>query len=423
MEPCWRWVVNDTCGEKDITDKKLILFGCGKFIHEYTREMQLSDFLVVDGGGIKKHGTSIWLDNKVCVINAPDILRELDVAKYYIVITVQNNEIASEIKQMIESEFPLWSDHFCLYSQLHRSYSDIISVLLCDPFVHRKIDEGRISTKLPGYIAKANDILAHCITDQGSELKFSAIKCSSRVILIVRHRDQKYLLYLPYNKEGYLYSESNLRQNYEIRKRLKINDALILYESPDGFALSRFMETENDFSDKNVSRAIMRKIRTVHESGEIIDAKESIPEAINVLEDELNIDESSLNGYVGKLHRLVIPETKIYKEKLLHGDLSYGNILYSGDHIEIIDWGSMHMGDPMFDVCLFYYFVSKDWTHNFMEVLSMYFEREVGKSEYKHAKAWLILISYWKYLLEMKNCGTQEKLLNELKQLLDEYSE
>lgn len=166
----------------------------------------------------------------------------------------------------------------------------------------------------------------------------------------------------------------------------------------------------------------MRKIRNFHESGEIIDVKLTIHEGINVLEKKLGINENSLGDYVGILHRLIIPETKAYKEKIIHGDLSYGNILHFGNHIEIIDWTFMQMGDPMFDVCLFYYFVSKYWVHDFAEVLGMYFEREPGEMEYKHAKAWLILISYWKYLEEIEKCGArQDELLCELKKRMDGY--
>lgn len=424
MRLCWRWIVDDTCSEKDITDKKLILFGCGNFIYEYTRDMQLNDFLVVDGGGTKKYGTSILLNNKLYVINEPEILRDLDVTKYYVVITVQKPEVVSEIMQMIEYEYPQWSNHVCLHSQLRRSYPNIVSGLLCDPLIHRKIDKGHIATKLPEYIAKANDILARYITDQESKLDFSSVRFSSRVIFFVKYNDEKYLLYFPYNDGSFFYSESNLRQNYEIRKRLRINEELIIYETPDGFVLSRFMKSKKDFSDKNLISAIMRKIRNIHESGEIIDAKMGVHAGVNVLEDELNIDENSLDGYVGKLHRLIIPETRIYKEKIIHGDLSWGNILHSDDHIEIIDWTFMQMGDPLFDVCTFYYFVTRHWIHDFAEVLVMYYERELSDVEYRHALAWLILVLYWKYLWEIKNHGTQkEKLLNELKQLIDEYTE
>lgn len=198
MRLYWRWVVSDISGEKDISDKKLILFGCGNFFRKYASDMQFNDFLVIDGD-TKKHGTSILIDNKPYVINAPEILKDFDVTEYYIVITVQNSKMVSEIEQMIKSEYPLWSDNICLYSQLDRSYPDIVSMLLCDPFVHRKIDAGHISVKLPEYIKKANDILAHYITKQESELRFSAVRLSSRVILIIKHNDNKYLLHFPYN--------------------------------------------------------------------------------------------------------------------------------------------------------------------------------------------------------------------------------
>lgn len=417
----WRWTVRKKGGDYDITGRRFVLWGCGKYIYEFTHDLQLDDFLVVDSDE-NKQGKHIHLNNKKYVINSPDVLNEIRNSDYYIIITVQNEEIINAIEKLVYNQFPRWKDNLCDSRLLNREYTDITSACTCDPFIHKKIFEGRISIKLPEYIKCAENILENHLGPVDKSF-FSVVRQSSRIIFRVNYENSIYFLYFPYCKDYYhYYYEENLRQNYEIRKRLHINEELVLYEDGRGFMLSRYMESYDDFSDQNVAKKVLEGIREIHNCHEKIGVTMTIHGGVEELEKKLMGEHEKYDKWFYKLHNTVIPETKNYEEKLIHGDLSYGNVLHNDECMEIIDWSFMEMGDPMFDVCLFFYFISLHWNYDFYDVICMYYDRTPSEPEYKHALAWLIFITYWKYLEEAERHGTtQKEILCKLKKLLDEY--
>lgn len=204
MELGWKWMVNEGSSEKDIAGRTLILFGCGGFIHRYTIRMQMDHLLVIDSDE-KKQGTAIELNNRMYQIQSPNILNTLVAAKHYIVITAQREDIIADIEKMIRNEYPLWRDSFCLHSQLYRAYLNIASALLLNPLIYRKIVDANIVAQLPEYITRANDVLDRYVTKERSQLEFFVPGFGSRVILVVKHNKDQYLLYLPFNKIYYFY--------------------------------------------------------------------------------------------------------------------------------------------------------------------------------------------------------------------------
>ena len=63
------------------------------------QEMQLSDVIIIDGDKKREY-----------IIHSPDILNQLDITKYYIVITVAKEEVIAGIRQMIGEKYPEWSE-------------------------------------------------------------------------------------------------------------------------------------------------------------------------------------------------------------------------------------------------------------------------------------------------------------------------
>lgn len=422
MEFGWKWMVDEGSTVKDIAGRTLILFGCGRFVHRYTIKMQMDHLLVIDSDE-KKQGTEIVLNNRTYQIQSPNILNTLDAARYCIVITAQREDIVSDIERMIRSEYPLWNDSFCLHSQLYRSYRDIASALLSNPLVCRKIVNANIAAWIPEYIARANDILDQYVTKERSELEFLVPDFGSRVILIVRHHKDQYLLYLPFNKIYYFYfSENNKRENLKVRQRINMGGKNTVCETWDGLMLVRWVDSKTDFTNRDFICSVMKEIHKLHDSDETTGAVAGIHRIVKDAEDKLGITENNLEGCVVRIHKQIIPETMIYEKKLIHGDFHHRNILCVDDQIEIIDWISLAMGDPMQDIAFFYFFLDREYPHDFREILELYYEREVSDAEYRHASAWLIFITYWKYLEEVeRHSAWQDELLCELKKRMDGF--
>lgn len=423
MELGWKWMVNEGSSGKDIAGRKLLLFGCGGFIQRYTIRMQMDHLLVIDNDE-KKQGTAIELNNRMYQIQSPNILNTLDVEKHYIVITAQREDVAADIEKMIRSEYPLWSDSFCLHSRLYRAYLNIASALLLNPLIYGKIVDANIVAQLPEYITRANDVLDRYVTKERSELEFFVPNLGSRVILIVRHNKDQYLLYLPFNKDYYFYfTEKNKRENLKVRQRINIGGGVnTVYEAWDGLMLVRWVDSKIDFTDRDFICAVMKEIHKLHDSDGTMGAVTGIHRIVKDTEDRLCITENDLEGCVARIHKQIIAETMIYEEKLIHGDFHHGNILCVDGQIEIIDWISLAMGDPIQDIAFFYFFLDREYPHDFREILKIYYERELSDVEYRHALAWLIYIIYWKYLEEVERHGArQDELLCELKKRMDGY--
>lgn len=422
MELDWKWVVDKGSVEKDITGRTGIYFGCGRFVQRYAIRMQMDHLLVIDSDK-KKQGTAIELNNRTYQIQSPDILNTLDVETHFIMITAQREDAASEIERMIRSEYPLWSDNFCLHFQMHRSYFDISYALLRDAFIHRKIVDANIVAQLPEYITRANDVLDRYVTKERSQLEFFVPGFGSRVILVVKHNKDQYLLYLPFNKIYYFYfAEKNKRQNLEVRQRINMGGSNTIYEAWDGLMLVRWVDSKTDFTNRDFISAVMKEIHKLHDSDETIGAMSGIHRIVKDTEDRLGTTENDLEGCVARIHKQIIPDTMIYEKKLIHGDFHHGNILCVDDRIEIIDWVSLAMGDPIQDIAFFYFFLDREYPHDFKEILKIYYERELSDAEYRHALAWLIFITYWKYLEEVERHGArQDELLWQLKKRMDGY--
>lgn len=422
MELDWKWVVDKGSVEKDIAGRKLILFGCGGFIHRYTIRMQMDHLLVIDSDE-KKQGTAIELNNRMYQIQSPNILNTLVAAKHYIVITAQREDIIADIEKMIRNEYPLWRDSFCLHSQLYRAYLNIASALLLNPLIYRKIVDANIVAQLPEYITRANDVLDRYVTKERSQLEFFVPGFGSRVILVVKHNKDQYLLYLPFNKIYYFYfAEKNKRQNLEVRQRINMGGSNTIYEAWDGLMLVRWVDSKTDFTNRDFISAVMKEIHKLHDSDETIGAMSGIHRIVKDTEDRLGTTENDLEGCVARIHKQIIPDTMIYEKKLIHGDFHHGNILCVDDRIEIIDWVSLAMGDPIQDIAFFYFFLDREYPHDFKEILKIYYERELSDAEYRHALAWLIFITYWKYLEEVERHGArQDELLWQLKKRMDGY--
>lgn len=422
MEFDWKWKVNEGSTVKDIAGRTLILFGCGWFVYRYTIQMQMDHLLVVDSDE-KKQGTAIVLNNRTYQIQSPNILNTLDVDKHYIVITAQREDIIADIEKMIRNEYPLWSDSFCLHSQLYRSFSDIASALfLCNPRIYRKIVEANILAQIPEYITRAYDVLNQYVTKERAELEFFVPNFGSRVILIVKHNKDQYLLYLPFNKVSYYFSEKNKRQNLEIRQKINMGVKNTVYEAWDGLVLVKWVDSKTDFANRDFICMVMKAIHKLHDSDEAIGVEVGIQRDVKDLEDKLGITENDLEGCVARIHKQIIPETMVYEKKLIHGDFHHGNILCVDDRIEIIDWISLAMGDPIQDIAFFYFFLNREYPHDFKEILKIYYERELSDAEYRHALVWLIFITYWKYLEEVERHGArQDELLWQLKKRMDGF--
>ena len=78
--------------------------------------------------------------------------------------------------------------------------------------------------------------------------------------------------------------------------------------------------------------------------------------------------------------------------RLCHGDLYYGNVLYINGEPSVIDWETMTMMDPLYDVCFFLCSIPREPSVLYRELksyLSCYYDRACTKDESRRASAML----------------------------------
>jgi len=141
-----------------------------------------------------------------------------------------------------------------------------------------------------------------------------------------------------------------------IKREYGLEQGLTLYEDEEGFCIQRRADDVPDFRANETVRQVLRRLRTIHTMGGRVDRELSAPEKYHEMlsaartgasQEQLDLLDT-MTERLGSALRLCGQEKE---RRLCHGDLYYGNVLYLNGKPSVIDWETMTMMDPLYDVC------------------------------------------------------------------------
>ena len=154
---------------------------------------------------------------------------------------------------------------------------------------------------------------------------------------------------------------------------------------------------------------MLKDIRKLHESGLKIGVTVDVLNRIYYLWERVkeqkivSKENENIKKHFGIIERM-LSETEL---KICHGDFHHGNIVKYNHKIQIIDWETMCMSDPMYDICRFlFYYCREKKKPPFEELeyfLTLYYSKRPCKKEYEHAYAMLTYCEYVEFLLQLVN--------------------
>ncbi len=185
-------------------------------------------------------------------------------------------------------------------------------------------------------------------------------------------------------------------------------DKTFIYLDPDtGWKLSHYVNVTEHFDYHNPRhvKQSLDLIRQLHVSGKTIDNR------FDIFAETAKIKERLLGGgQAGAQKRLDFPDfaeldsraTRLYqhcqadgvKPVLCHNDFYDPNILIEGESMYLIDWEYSGMSDYACDVGVF--ICCSDYTFDeALEVMRLYFGRDLSETELRHCIAYVSLASYY----------------------------
>jgi len=391
----------------NVDNMKLIIWAAGGHAQYISTELELEDIAFVVDRNLEMVGKEISLYGKRYVISSIDILQDLSDEAYFILIASEKYylDITEEIKKRFSGRFKV-----CRGDEYHRVYSTLCDMFLHDILIYKKAYDGHITGSLMEYMDKINTIIRETIHE--SEMRFFMLSKPKKIAFVIEGQ-MRYVAQLPIRGEwGWRVSprdECVIRSVYQCKRRLGINKDLNLYEDESGIRIDYLGDPEVDFSDSKNIYYILADIRKIHQSKETVDISVDIWNRVKALQNILlmrNINpvpECLAGEWMEEIHL----EVENYTSVLCHGDFHHGNVITFHGHPEIIDWETMCMSDPMYDICRLFFYIYCDWSGIFSytleEWLENYYQRKANTKEICHARAILIYCIYVEYMLRLMN--------------------
>lgn len=439
--------IKSSGGLLNVTNRNAICYGAGNACIEICNEMQLPNIqCVIDRD---KHGQKIQLCNQTFEIQSPQVLKELSADQSYIVIssTRYADDIMEDICTCVGDVFPV-----CVGKEnILYVYTSVEDMLLCDPFVQRKIVEQHVSLYINDYIREFKRIVSNCLEQAETEY-FVPIKKGSKIIFIFGNDKKQWVFSFPgifsLGEEqrrywgGEINDIENIEKRYAIKKKYRLEESLTIYEDNRGYLLQHYAGEAVDCLDKEIRASIMVKCRQLHQSGAGIKIERSPIERYK----ELISVRNTIGRAVSDTERKLDDKMKLYIQyldnpdispKICHGDLHHGNMVSYEGKIFFIDWEFLCMMDPMYDVCRFLYYASFDEFDTNLELydkkirrmykelpddLKAYYGRTCSSEEYKHAFAMMLLCENIELLLSaVKKRKDTEKMAGLILKNMERY--
>lgn len=348
---------------KDVTEKKVIIYGAGQGCIDMMEELLIPNVEYIIDSNSAIQGEHIMLMSRIYKIDSPDILNCIDCSQYYIVVSSEKyyEEIKKYILELCGSKYLvcLWKD------ELRFCYTSLEAMLLTDNCVRRKLANTRLTRDVYKVI-DAFQYLKSCMSANVEINRYIPIKDGWSKFSFVFGNDDRLWIF---HYMGYVNSidpRSIEKEDRELKKKRDtfidkygIDSDLTLCRNGIRSMIQIYAGDKLDFSLKDVQEKVLIKMRELHQLP--IDNL-SVCKFTDVFYRDFikKIDKSNIKIDIEKIKRIGEKSAEYIDGfsaplTVIHGDLICDNIVLYGDKICFIDWEFLSVGLPEFDICYFLY--------------------------------------------------------------------
>lgn len=213
--------------------------------------------------------------------------------------------------------------------------------------------------------------------------------------------DTRYVYRHPGRNTDYI-NRASESFSMQVAKKLGLDKTFIDMSAEEGWKLSYFIDgvtTLNYLNKEQVSQALS-KLRTLHEAKVQSEFDFDVWGKIDVFKEKLRStpkvdypEFSQLSEQMEKLRQYV--EREPVEPILCHCDSYAPNFMVHKNGMELIDWEYSGNSDPAFDLGVFIC-CSKDYSYeDALEILKIYYQRELTPSDLRHCLAYIAIASYY----------------------------
>jgi len=189
-----------------------------------------------------------------------------------------------------------------------------------------------------------------------------------------------------------------------VAKKLKIDETLIYIDEEEGWKISKYIDTTEEFDFSNVVhiQLLANHLKTLHESNiQVGFGFDYQSEADKLIEMERYLDALSYRKLLDAQDMMKPIFCFLEKDKwqvsLCHNDIYEPNLLLDENSLHLIDWEFAGDADVGFDICKLFavYNPSKEEVDKY---LSTYYGRDTTSAEKKHLYACAAVIYFYWYV-------------------------
>lgn len=213
--------------------------------------------------------------------------------------------------------------------------------------------------------------------------------------------DKRYVYRHPGRNTDYINRKSEYF-SMKVAKELGLDKTFIEMNADEGWKLSYFIDAVKtlDYGNKEQVCMALSKLRKLHEAKVHSEFDFDVWEKINNFKEKLastpKVDYpefSQLSDAMDKLRQFV--ESDPSESILCHCDSYAPNFMIHQGDMELIDWEYSGNSDPAFDLGVFICCSENYSYEDALEILKIYYQRELSPLELRHCLAYIAIASYY----------------------------
>lgn len=217
-------------------------------------------------------------------------------------------------------------------------------------------------------------------------------------------KDEYYIYRHPGVNASALIDRHKEATSLRIAKDLKVDDTLIYVNEEEGWKISKYFETSEEFDFENLNhiKLLAKCLKTLHNSKIQVNFGFDYHIEANKLVDYIKIVDAyeyqTVKEYQSKMEEIFdFLEKDKWQISLCHNDIYEPNILLNKDTLQLIDWEFAGDSDIGFDICKLFATIKPSY-EDIDNYLIHYYGRKTTKEEKLHLIACSSVIYYYWYI-------------------------